>query len=331
MITVENLSKEFRINKKYEGLGGTVKSFFSREYTIKKAVDELSFHVDRGEMLGYIGLNGAGKSTTIKMLSGLMVPTKGKCLVNNMIPYKDRKKYTKNIGVVFGNRSQLWWDLPVSESFSVLQKIYEVPQNEYDERLDFLKDLLGLNEFYLTPVRNLSLGQKMRADLAASMLHNPSVLFLDEPTIGLDIIVKERIRSAIKKINRETNTTVLLTTHDLDDIEEICNKIIVIDKGKKIFDGSLDELKNKYATTRTVSFEFNDKNIQIFAEELGEGALEIINNGDGKIRVKLIREGINFPQFMQRIVGTYDIKDFTVEEPKLEEIVKGIYVKEIEE
>lgn len=331
MITVENLSKEFRINKKYEGLGGTVKSFFSREYTIKKAVDDLSFHVDKGEMLGYIGLNGAGKSTTIKMLSGLMVPTKGKCFVNNMIPYKDRKNYTKNIGVVFGNRSQLWWDLPVSESFSVLQKIYEVPQNEYDERLNFLKDILGLNEFYLTPVRNLSLGQKMRADLAASMLHNPSVLFLDEPTIGLDIIVKERIRSAIKKINRETNTTVLLTTHDLDDIEEICNKIIVIDKGKKIFDGSLDELKNKYTTTRTVSFEFNDKNIQIGVEELGEGALEIINNGDGKIRVKLIREGINFPQFMQRIVGTYDIKDFTVEEPKLEEIVKGIYVREIEE
>lgn len=326
MITVENLSKEFRINKKYEGLGGTVKSFFSREYTVKKAVDNLSFHIGKGEMLGYIGLNGAGKSTTIKMLSGLMIPTEGKCIVNNMIPYKNRKKYTKNIGVVFGNRSQLWWDLPVSESFSVLQKIYEVPKNDFKERLDFLKGILDLDEFYLTPVRNLSLGQKMRADLAASMLHNPSVLFLDEPTIGLDIIVKERIRRAIKKINRETNTTVLLTTHDLDDIEEICNKIIVIDKGKKIFDGNLEQLKNEYAKTRTVNFEFNTKEISLCVKDLGEGALEIVNYGNGKVSVKIKRNGISFPQFMQRIVGLYDVKDFNVEEPKLEEIVKGLYI-----
>ena len=161
--------------------------------------------------------------------------------------------------MVFGNRSQLWWDLPVSESFSVLQKIYEVPKEKFNEKLHFLIEILGIKEFYLTPVRNLSLGQKMRADLAASMLHNPAVLFLDEPTIGLDIIVKEKMRKAIKKINKETNTTILLTTHDLDDIEEICNKIIIIDKGRKIFDGNMDELKNAYAMTRTVYFEFKEK------------------------------------------------------------------------
>ncbi|MGP1411995.1 MAG: ABC transporter ATP-binding protein [Peptoanaerobacter stomatis] len=254
MITVEHLCKDFKINKKYEGLGGTFRSLFSRGYTLKKAINDLSFTVKKGEMAGYIGLNGAGKSTTIKILSGLMEPTQGICTVNGMLPYRERKIYTKNIGVVFGNRSQLWWDLPVSESFSVLQKIYEVPEKEFNENLHFLIEILDIKEFYLTPVRNLSLGQKMRADLAASMLHNPAVLFLDEPTIGLDIIVKEKIRSAIKKINKETNTTVLLTTHDLNDIEEICNKIIMIDKGKKIFDGNLDELKNAYTMTRQGTF-----------------------------------------------------------------------------
>ncbi|RDU22508.1 ABC transporter ATP-binding protein [Anaerosacchariphilus polymeriproducens] len=328
MITVEHLCKEFKVNKKYEGLGGTFKSFFSREYTIKRAIDDLSFNVGRGEMAGYIGLNGAGKSTTIKILSGLMEPTQGICTVNGMIPYRERKRYTKNIGVVFGNRSQLWWDLPVSESFSVLQKIYEVPKEEFSERLDFLIEILGIKEFYLTPVRNLSLGQKMRADLAASMLHNPAVLFLDEPTIGLDIIVKEKIRQAIKKINKETNTTVLLTTHDLDDIEEICNKIIVIDKGKKIFDGSLDELKNVYAITRTVHFEFKEETTCLIDIRERNGILNVENEEKNRISIKFLKKEVDFPELMQDIVGKYDVTDFIVEEPKLEEIVKGIYTKD---
>ena len=327
MITVEHLSKEFKLNKKYEGIGGTIKTFFSTEHTIKKAVDDLSFSVKKGEMLGYIGLNGAGKSTTIKILAGLMVPTSGYCRVNGVIPYENRKKYTKNIGVVFGNGSQLWWDLPVSESFSVLQKIYEVPKREFEDRLDFLVDILDIKEFYLTPVRNLSLGQKMRADLAASMLHKPAVLFLDEPTIGLDILIKEKIRSAIRQINKETNTTIVLTTHDLDDIEEICNKIIVIDKGKKIFDGNLEELKNKYSASRIVSFEFNDKNIILDKDILGSGVLRVESGENGRINVEIQREEIDFPHFIHNIVGRYDVKDFTVEEPKLEKVVKEIYVE----
>lgn len=328
MIAVENLCKEFRIVKKYEGLGGAFKSLFSKEYITKRAIDNLNFNVEKGEMLGYIGLNGAGKSTTIKILSGLMEPTHGRCMVNGMVPYRERKVYTKNIGVVFGNRSQLWWDLPVSESFSVLQKIYEVPKVKFNERLDFLIDILGIREFYLTPVRNLSLGQKMRADLAASMLHSPYVLFLDEPTIGLDIIAKEKIRRAIKKINKETNTTVLLTTHDLDDIEEICNKIIVIDKGKKIFDGTLDELKNVYATTRTVRFEFEGAANCLIDIKEKNGILNIENESKNKVFIKLAKKKVNLPKLIQEIVTKYDVKDFIVEEPKLEEIVKGIYMRD---
>lgn len=327
MIEVNNLTKEFKINKKYEGLIGTVKSFFSREYTIKKAVDNLSFHVDRGEMLGYIGLNGAGKSTTIKMLSGLLVPTSGECKVNGIVPYLERKTYTKNIGVVFGNRSQLWWDLPVSESFSVLKKIYEVPDKDFDKRLDFLKEVLELNEFYLTPVRNLSLGQKMRADLAASMLHNPKVLFLDEPTIGLDIFVKEKLRQVIKQINKENNTTILLTTHDLNDIEKICNKIIVIDKGRKIFDGNLDELKDRYGKTRTVCIDLYNETENDFNFKLNVDPKYITTAKDesGKIKISFNKDYVNLPDLMQYVVSHNNVKDFTVTEPQLEEIVKTIY------
>lgn len=233
MIKIENLTKEFKTYKKYEGFKGAVKSLFSNEYTIKKAVDNVSFTINQGELVGYIGVNGAGKSTTIKMMTGILVPSGGACEINGIIPYENRKENAKNIGVVFGQRTQLWWDLPVSESFGILQKIYDIPKEKFEENLAYLKDILGLDEFFLTPVRNLSLGQKMRADFAASMLHDPKVLFLDEPTIGLDIVVKEKIRKAIKEINKKNNTTVILTTHDLDDIEEVCDRIIVIDGGKK--------------------------------------------------------------------------------------------------
>lgn len=327
MIEVNNLSKEFKLNKKYEGLGGTFKSFFSREYTIKNAVDDLSFHIKKGEMVGYIGLNGAGKSTTIKMLTGLLVPTSGECKVNGIIPYKERREHTKNIGVVFGNRSQLWWDLPVSESFSVLKKIYEVPDAEYKERLDYLREVLDINEFYLTPVRNLSLGQKMRADLVASMLHNPPVLFLDEPTIGLDILVKDKIRKALKQINKETNTTVLLTTHDLDDIEEICSKIIVIDKGKKIYDGNIDELKTTYGKTRGILMDLSEDIKMDFRNipEVDPNYITMEKEENGKTLIKFNKDYVNLPYLMKHVVGEYMVKDFTIVEPQLEEIVKAIY------
>ncbi|MBE6049247.1 MAG: ATP-binding cassette domain-containing protein [Clostridium sp.] len=329
MIEVSNLSKEFKINKKYEGLTGAVKSFFSHEYTIKKAVDGIDFKIDKGDMVGYIGLNGAGKSTTIKMLTGLMVPTSGKCVVNGMVPYESRKEYTKDIGVVFGNRTQLWWDLPVSESFTVLKKIYKIPDEKYKKKLNFLKEVLEINDFYLTPVRNLSLGQKMRADLIASLLHSPKVLFLDEPTIGLDILVKDKIRKALKEINKETDTTVLLTTHDLDDIEEICNKIIVIDKGKKIFDGELSQLKKTYGKERKIIVDIKDSVKVDFSkiENINEKFISQDRDEKGKLVISVNNEYINLPVLMNYMFNNYEIKDFTILEPQLENIVKKIYEK----
>ncbi|MCF0149468.1 MAG: ATP-binding cassette domain-containing protein, partial [Clostridium sp.] len=252
MIKVENLSKEFKINKKYPGFKGAIKSFFSREYIVKKAVDNISFEIADGEIVGYIGANGAGKSTTIKMMTGILTPSSGVISIDGIIPYENRQENAKDIGVVFGQRTQLWWDLPLSETFSLLKDIYVVNDKDFKERMEFLDEVLELNEFMLNPVRTLSLGQRMRADLAAALLHNPKIIYLDEPTIGLDVVVKEKVREAIKEINKKYGTTVILTTHDLKDIEELCNRIIIIDNGIKIYDGSLKDIKDNYGYITTM-------------------------------------------------------------------------------
>ena len=259
-------------------------------------------------------------------MTGLMTPTSGKCIINGLEPYKNRKIHTKNIGVVFGQRTQLWWDLPVSESFGILKKIYDIPDNRYKQTLSDLKELLGLDEFYLTPVRNLSLGQKMRADLAAALLHEPKIIFLDEPTIGLDVIVKAKIRESIKQINKLKNTTVLLTTHDLDDIEQLCNKIIVIDKGKIIYNGSLEEIKEKYAIYRKVVFQIKEqKNInfnEIF--KLNCQDLTFIEN-EHNLEIKFNKEAIQAPELVNFVMNNYNVSDITIQEPQMEDIVREIY------
>ena len=255
MIEVSHVSKEFVSPKKYPGLKGAIKGLFSNEKVRKTAVDDISFHINKGEIVGYIGSNGAGKSTTIKMMTGILTPTSGKCVINGIDPAEQRKKNAQNIGVVFGQRTQLWWDLPLSESYTILKEIYNVSDEDYKERMEFLDRVLDINDFITQPVRNLSLGQRMRADLGAALLHNPPVIYLDEPTIGLDIVVKDNIRNAIKEINEKYNTTVVLTTHDIGDIEELCDRIIIIDAGKKIYDGSLEDLLNIYGTHRKVILE----------------------------------------------------------------------------
>ena len=242
IITAEHLVKEFKTNKKYPGLRGTVKSLFTNEKIIKRAVDDVSFSIQEGEIVGYIGSNGAGKSTTIKMLTGILVPTEGTCHVRGIEPYKNRMENAKNIGVVFGQRTQLWWDLPVIESFTVLKGIYQVSDHDYKQRMEFVNDILGIKDFENKTVRTLSLGQRMRADVASALIHNPKVLYLDEPTIGLDVVVKDKMREAIRELNRNFNTTIILTTHDMIDIEELCNHIIIIDDGKIIFDDMLQVL-----------------------------------------------------------------------------------------
>lgn len=252
MIEVKNLTKEFKKPVRKQGVWGMLSTLFSKEYETKVAVNDVSFTIHDGEIVGYIGSNGAGKSTTIKMMCGILNPTSGMVKIDGEVPYKKRMQIAEKIGVVFGQKTQLWWDIPLIESFKVLKEIYRVSDEEYNERMDFLCDTLELKDFLNQPVRTLSLGQRMRADLAASWLHNPNILFLDEPTIGLDVWVKEKIRQAIKTMNEKYNTTVILTTHDMQDIENLCSRIIMIEEGKVIYDGSLDNIKHRFGNIRTV-------------------------------------------------------------------------------
>lgn len=243
MIEFNDVCKSYRVTRRDSGFGSAVKSLFKREYDLIHAVNHISFSVNDGEMVGYIGPNGAGKSSTIKILSGILTPDSGTCLVNGWVPWKDRKEYVRQIGVVFGQRSQLWWDIPVMDSFELLQAIYSIPVSRYRSKLDELTQLLHLEELLKTPTRQLSLGQRMRCEIAASLLHEPKVLFLDEPTIGLDAVSKIAVRGFIKKMNEEHKTTVILTTHDMQDIEAIASRIILIGKGQKLMDGTLEDLR----------------------------------------------------------------------------------------
>lgn len=235
IIQVKNLQKYFKVFKHHRGATGAIRNLFSRDYSIVKAVDGISFTIKSGELVGYIGPNGAGKSTTIKMLTGLLVPTDGEINVNGYLPWKERQEYVSRIGIVFGQRTTLWWDLPVIESLNLLQYIYRIPKKRFKINLNEFQELLSLDPFLDTPVRLLSLGQRMRADICASLLHDPELLFLDEPTIGLDVVAKERIRQFILHINQERKTTVLLTTHDLSDVEKLCDRVMIIDHGKLLY------------------------------------------------------------------------------------------------
>lgn len=333
MIHVENLTKEFKIYKKQPGFMGTVKGLFSKEVEIKTAVDNISFHIDEGEIVGYIGANGAGKSTTIKMMTGILVPSSGKCTVNGIVPYKDRQKNAKQIGVVFGQRTQLWWDLPLTETFSILKEIYDVSDEDYKKRMEFFNEVLELNEFISSPVRTLSLGQRMRADLAAALINNPKILFLDEPTIGLDVIVKENIRKAIKEINKEFKTTVILTTHDLNDIEELCNRIIIIDKGRAVYDGSIDEIKDKFGYMRSVQTFVKDIQSAKKLDLAGEFKLskEDITTSivENSLIVNFNRNKVSISDIVGYIMSKVQVIDINIKDTEIEEIVKKIYGHEV--
>lgn len=246
MIVVENLSKTFKKEEKEKGLRGSLKSLFSPNIKEVKAVDGINFSVEEGQILGFIGPNGAGKSTAIKMMTGILTPSAGRCIINGYIPYKNRRQYVKEIGVVFGQTTQLWWDLPLCETFEVLKEIYEIEESVYKRNIEMFNEIFQLEEIFYKPVRTLSLGQRMRADIAAAMIHNPKVLFLDEPTIGLDVVMKDNVRNAVKKINQNLGTTVVLTTHDMSDIELLADKIVMIDHGKMIFEGDTLDLKEIY-------------------------------------------------------------------------------------
>ena len=329
MIEVKNVSKEFKKIIKEPGLKGSVKSLFHKKQEIVKAVDDISFSVEKGEILGFIGPNGAGKSTAIKMLTGILTPTSGEIMINGQIPYKNRKKYVKEIGVVFGQRTQLWWDLPLSETFTVLKEIYQIEDKAFKDRMDFLNQVLDLEPFIKSPVRTLSLGQRMRADIAASMIHNPKVLFLDEPTIGLDVVVKDNIRKAIAEINQNEQTTIILTTHDISDIELLCKRIVMIDKGKKVYDGALDKMKEKYGKMREIHINLNsieDMNKLAFAEKFNllEDDLEVKLEGK-KAVIKFNSSKAQVSDMLSYILGTITVKDIAVSEADIEEIIRRLY------
>ena len=325
IISVKNLSKTFKKPIRGEGLSGMVKALFSRKYEEVRAVDGISFDIEEGEIVGYIGANGAGKSTTIKMMCGILHPTDGSVTVDGLDFEKNRQKINREMGVVFGQKTQLWWDIPLIETFKILKSIYEVPDEEYEERFEYLSELLDMKPFLTQTVRSLSLGQRMRADFAAALIHSPKIVYLDEPTIGLDVLVKDKIRSAIKELNKKYKITVILTTHDMKDIEELCNRIIIIDKGRILYDGSLANIKYRFGNIKTV---FIPSNV-----ELDEDALKakfagatVEEEGDRRA-IKFSQSEIELDDMLLYLINTYHIKDFKIEDISIEDITKKLYEK----
>ena len=326
MIEINHLVKEFKRPVRKQGLFGMFKTLFSRKYETKIAVNDISLKIKEGEIVGYIGSNGAGKSTTIKMMCGILTPTSGNVFIDGLEPYKKRKKVVQNIGVVFGQKTQLWWDIPLIESFKVLKEIYQVSEEDYQERMSFLCEILGINEFINQPVRTLSLGQRMRADLAASWIHNPKILFLDEPTIGLDVFVKEKIRQAIKLMNQKYNTTVLLTTHDMQDIENLCSRIIILEQGKIIYDDSLEKIKNQFGNIKTISIKLKDK---VNIEELNHFDKELsYEQKDEDLILKFNADMLPLESVMQYIFKEFSITDLNIKGIGIEEVVKNLLASE---
>ena len=329
MIYAEHLRKEFKKTVKEPGLKGSFKSLFKPKKEIVAAARDVSFHVPEGEILGFIGPNGAGKSTVIKMLTGILTPTSGECRINGKIPQNDRKNYVRDIGVVFGQRTQLWWDLPLQETYLVLKEIYEVDDAAYKKRMAFLNEVLELDKFIKSPVRTLSLGQRMRADIAASMLHSPKVLFLDEPTIGLDVVVKDNIRQAIMKLNKEEKTTVILTTHDISDIELLCDRIVMIDKGKNVYDGSLRTLRENYGQMRELVFEpapgitLTDEQ---FSKDLPLSGHDLQIERDKQIfKVHFNSRIVPVGEMLKHTLSLTKVKDISVKDADIEQIIRSLY------
>ncbi len=319
-IEVNDLCKEYRVAKTGKGIGGAIKSLFHREYTVKEAVRHVNFSVEKGEIVGYIGPNGAGKSTTLKMLSGILIPTSGTVQVGGIVPYERRRENAKRIGVVFGQRSQLYWDLPVSDTFDLYESLYDIPHETFRKNCDLFTELLDMGGFLDQPVRQLSLGQKMKANIAVALLHDPAVLYLDEPTIGLDVVSKKVLRQAIKAINREKGTTVMLTTHDMDDIEAVCNRLIMINEGVKLFDGTLESFRNQYEREIVIRLEFEDS---APAWRDIEG-LTLAKRDENTLEVKLLdRSAVKAS--ISRLLDTYEPQNIFVREPDIEDIVEIAY------
>ena len=319
MIELKNVTKTFKVAKRTAGFGQALKSLFSRDYTYVQALNDVSFTVNDGEMVGYIGPNGAGKSSTVKIMSGILTPDSGECIINGRTPWKDRVSHVRDIGVVFGQRSQLWWDVPVIDSFELIRDIYKVDKAEYKKTLSTLTELLNLGEILKTPARQLSLGQRMRCEIAASLLHNPKILFLDEPTIGLDASSKIAVREFIKSINKENKTTVILTTHDMQDIEALTERILLIGKGRILLDGTLEELKKRHSSLKTLTVDYTGASLPLCEN------YKVVKDGNGRGEILIDTGIITASQAISFISDHVDIKDISVTGETIDETVVSLY------
>ena len=325
IIEIKNITKEFKVLNRREGLKGSLKDLFSRDYKIVRAVDNISMSIKQGEIVGYLGPNGAGKSTTIKMMTGILEPTSGEILVGGNVPYRNRTKNAQEIGVVFGQRSQLWWALPLIESFKILKDIYGVSDEDYNDMLTLYKSLVDIEPLLHKPVRQMSLGQRTLSDILAAFLHNPKIVFLDEPTIGLDVSMKAKIRTLIHALNKEKNTTVILTTHDMGDVDALCQRIVIIDKGKMLYDNDIEHLKNFFGSYRTLKIRI-DGDLKQQAEKIQHELSRFSVSADDEwISILVDEEKSKVMEVLSQLQQSYEIRDMQLEEISTEEVIKKIY------
>ena len=325
IIEIKNVSKEFRVLNRREGLKGSLKDLFSRDYKTVRAVDNISMNIQQGEIVGYLGPNGAGKSTTIKMMTGVLEPTSGEILVGGNVPYENRTKNAQEIGVVFGQRSQLWWALPLVESFKILKDIYQIPDEKYESIRKLYRSLVDIEPLLHKPVRQMSLGQRTLSDILAAFLHDPKIVFLDEPTIGLDVAMKARIRTLIHALNKERNTTVILTTHDMGDVDALCKRIVIIDKGKMLYDNDIEHLKGFFGSYRTLKIRIDGdlkEQAELIQKELPEFS---VSADDEWISVLVDEEKAKFMDVLGKLQHSFNIRDMQLEEISTEEVIKKIY------
>ena len=325
IIEIKNVTKEFKVLNRREGLKGSLKDLFSRDYKIVRAVDQISMTVQQGEIVGYLGPNGAGKSTTIKMMTGVLEPTSGEILVGGNVPYKNRTKNAQEIGVVFGQRSQLWWALPLIESFKILKDIYLIPDKDYEDMLALYRSLVEIDPLLHKPVRQMSLGQRTLSDILAAFLHNPKIVFLDEPTIGLDVSMKSKIRTLIHALNQKKNTTVILTTHDMGDVDALCQRIVIIDKGKMLYDNDIEHLKGFFGSYRTLKIRI-DGDLKAQAEAIGKELPDCSVKADEEwIDVLVDEEKAKVIDVLAKLQKTHRIRDMQLMEISTEEVIRKIY------
>lgn len=325
IIEIKNVCKDFKVLNHHEGLKGSIKDLFSRDYKIVHAVNDISAGIQKGEIVGFLGPNGAGKSTTIKMMTGVLEPSSGSIIVNGNEPYKNRSENAKNIGVVFGQRTQLWWALPLIESFNILKEIYSIKTETYNEMLELYRSLIDIEDLLRKPVRQMSLGQRTLSDILAAFLHNPEIVYLDEPTIGLDVSMKSKIRELIYQLNQLKKTTVILTTHDMGDVDALCRRIIIIDKGKLLYDDDIEDLKNFFGSYRTLKIrplDFSEELAEKFKEEYPE---YIITGDDSWISILVDENKTTVMDTLNHIQNKYVVRDMQLQVISTEDIIKKIY------